>query len=454
MERVFKIFTVFTLIISFIIPASLRAETIEEKLKRAEEELQRIQEELRELKEKQREQEEKTKETEVLKEEIRKLRLEMAIPEVEIKSYYGLGPAASKVYYTPRALSIGGYGEALYENFLDSSKNDRGDIARFVAYMGYKYSENIIMNTEIEFEHAGIGEIGDKEPEITVEFMYIDFIINPFINIRPGLFLVPSSLMNEYHEPVVYYGVLRPDVERFIIPTVWRELGIMFYGNITKNITYKGAIMNGIRTDKIKDWIRDGRQKGAQVNFDKFAGILRLDYSGIKGLTVGGSVYIGEGEDKKGGDADNDQEARFNLNVIEAQYEYGNMHLKGLYSFGRVWGNEKYRIAGRAKKVYGWYAEAAYNIFPHIKPESTMSLSPYYRYERYNLNDDVFVGLPDKTKAREVFTMGLEFKPHSQIVIKADYQLRDTDSNLPEGKGTGKDEWKIDQFNIGIGFIF
>lgn len=83
-----------------------------------------------------------------------------------------------------------------------------------------------------------------------------------------------------------------------------------------------------------------------------------------------------------------------------------------------------------------------------------MSLSPYIRYERYNLNEDVFTGIPDKTKDREVITMGLEFKPHPQVVLKAEYQLRDTDSSLSEGKGTGKDEWKIDQFNLGIGFIF
>lgn len=331
-----KVIVCYVFILSLFIPKLLFAETIEERIKGAEEKLQRIQEEIKELKEQQREQEKKAGETEILKEEIRKLRLEIAMPEVEFKSYYGLGPAASKIYYTPRALSIGGYGEAVYENFIDNSKNDRGDILRFVAYLGYKYSENILMNTEIEFEHAGIGEIEDKEPEVTIEFMYIDFIINPMINIRPGLFLVPSSLMNEYHEPVVYYGVLRPDVERYIIPTVWRELGIMIYGNISNNLIYKAGIMNGLRTDTIKDWIREGRQKGAQVNFDKLAGILRLEYRGLKGLTAGALVYIGEGEDKKGSGADSDEEAQFNLNLIEAQYEQGNLHLKGLYSFGRA----------------------------------------------------------------------------------------------------------------------
>lgn len=83
-----------------------------------------------------------------------------------------------------------------------------------------------------------------------------------------------------------------------------------------------------------------------------------------------------------------------------------------------------------------------------------MSFAPFARYERYDLNKEVFTGTPDPKLDREVLTAGVDFKPHPQVVLKADYQLRDTDSDLPEGKGTGLDENKIDQFNMGIGFIF
>ncbi|MGI8893502.1 MAG: hypothetical protein ACR2GN_08575, partial [Bacteroidia bacterium] len=94
------------------------------------------------------------------------------------------------------------------------------------------------------------------------------------------------------------------------------------------------------------------------------------------------------------------------------------------------------------------------NILRLITPGSTHSLSPFVRYDKYNLNKKVFTGLPDKSKDRSVLTVGLDYKPHPLVVLKADYQMRDTQSAADEGKGAGLDEWKIDQFNMGIGFIF
>jgi len=83
-----------------------------------------------------------------------------------------------------------------------------------------------------------------------------------------------------------------------------------------------------------------------------------------------------------------------------------------------------------------------------------MSLTPFVRYESYDTHKEVFTGSPDPTLERTITTPGLGFKPHPNIVLKADYQWRTTASDLPEGKGTGLDENKIDQFNLGMGFIF
>ena len=402
---------------------------------------------------------EKAQEAEVIKDEVRKLRLETLIPELAYKSYSGLGPAASKVYFVPKGLSIGGYGEVNYEIFRHSSKTNRGDALKFVPYFGYKFSDNILMNVELEIEHAGIKNISPRQPEVYIEFAYLDFLLHPKFNLRPGLILLPIDRINEYHEPTVYYGVLRPDVERTIIPTVWRELGIMAYGELMPGLSYKTALVNGLRTDTMSDWIGGGRQRGAEVNADKLAGIARLDYEPIRGLNLGASAYYGGGSDKGGAAEKGTQSAEFQLYVFESQYQWGDWWIKGLYSFGNASGNDafKYQTAStnRAKSVYGWYVETAYNIMSFIKPDSLQSLSPYARYERYNLHDKVFAGkVPDKTKDRQVMTLGLEYKPHPQVVLKADYQVRDTNSSLPHGKGTGKDENKIDQVNLGIGFIF
>ncbi|MDW8109897.1 MAG: hypothetical protein RMJ81_09645 [Candidatus Kryptonium sp.] len=431
------------------------AQSPEEKIKQLEERIKQLELEISKIQTAEKQKEQIIQEIEALKEEIRRLRLEVAMPEIELKSYFGLGPAASKIYYTPKGLSIAGYGEITYENYLDPSKTDRGDVLRFVPYIGYKFTDNIIVNSELEIEHAGFGNIGSRNPDVYVEFLYVDFILTSKFNIRTGLFLIPASGMNEYHEPTVYFGTLRPDVERFIVPTVWRELGVMVYGELTNGFSYKAGLINGLRTDLISDWIASGRQRGGTINFDKFAGAFGLSFQSVKNLILSASLYYGGGSDKGGASERGTEEAKFLLLTTEASFQLGYLSTKALFAYGSASGNDAYiNRAGRAKRVYGWYAEAGYNLIPVIYPESIISFSPFVRYERYNLNREVFTGSPSPSKDRSVLTIGLDFKPHPQVVIKADYQIRNTTSNLPAGKGTGKDEWKIDQFNIGVGFIF
>jgi len=200
-------------------------EDLNEKIKNIEERIEILINEINKLKKEQKDMEKKSEEVEVIKDEFMKLKLEVAIPKIEYKSYSGLGPSASKVYFIPSGLSIGGYGEINYEGYINSNRISKGDVLRFVPYFGYKFSDNLLLNVELEIEHAGIKNIKPKEPESYVEFAYIDFLLNNKLNLRSGLILLPVSRMNEYHEPTVYYGVLRPDVERYIIPTVWREVG-------------------------------------------------------------------------------------------------------------------------------------------------------------------------------------------------------------------------------------
>src|SRR3990167_5805243 len=239
----------------------------------------------------------------VLTEEMEKLKLG-AVAEPKYESFMGLGPAASKVYGIEKGLSLGGYGEVVYSNYQDSTKKDFADAFRFILYGGYKFNEWILMNTELEFEHAGIGNAQSKEPEVYVEFSYLDFLLSKPFNIRTGLLLMPVGIINEFHEPTVYHGVLRPEVETNLIPSTWRELGIMAHGEPIENLTYKIAFINGLSADKFSNstWIRSSRQQGAKVNADVGALVANVNYEFIPGLSVGGSYYWGEGSTGKGGD--------------------------------------------------------------------------------------------------------------------------------------------------------
>jgi hypothetical protein len=397
----------------------------------------------------------------VLTEEIEKLKLG-AVAEPKYESFMGLGPAASKVYAVEKGLSIGGYGEVFYNNYQHSSKKDFADAARFILYGGYKFNDWIIMNTELEFEHAGIGNSGSKETEVYTEFSYLDFLLSKGFNIRTGLILMPIGLVNEYHEPTVYNGVLRPDVELNIIPSTWRDIGIMAYGNVGP-LKYDVALVNGPRANSFTNstWIRSGRQQGAKANADVFGTLGRINYEPLTDLLIGGSYYSGKADEGKGGDQDKstDREGTVSLWEIHAQYQLKGLNLRGLYARGSLDANDAFKSDTSLKKVgrevEGWYVETAYDIMPFIKSGSDKSLTPFVRYEAYDTNKEVFAGKTrDKTLDRTVATYGIGFKPHPNVVIKADYQSRDTTSSLSEGKGTNLDENKIDQFNLGVGFIF
>lgn len=387
---------------------------------------------------------------EVLTEEIEKLKLG-GVAEPDYASFSGLGPAASKVYGLGKGLSLGGYGEITYSSYQGSTKKDLADTYRFILYGGYKFNDWIVMNTELEFEHAN---------EVSVEFSYVDFLLDPRFNVRAGLVLVPVGVTNEFHEPTVYNGVFRPEVESKIIPTTWRDIGAIAHGEFN-GFSYKAAVLNGMRSDSFakSDWIRGGRYSGKKANAENLAYALNVNYDVNPSLSVGGSYYAGEAGEDIGGTAvaANEKKATINLWELHASYRYKGLDLRGLFVRGSLDGNAAFEAAppgSVGKAVQGWYAEAAYDVMPLLKSGMGSSLSPFVRYEAYDTHKEVFTGTPDPAQDRTVTTAGVSYKPIPNVVIKADYQWKDTASALPAGRGSGLDENKIDQANLGVGFIF
>src|SRR5262245_3347240 len=163
----------------------------------------------------------------------------------------GLGPGASKVY-SASGVSIGGYGEMLYENFDRTREDDalsgaldRIDFLRAVIYAGYKFDDELLLNSEIEIEHGGVLDEGETEvdpatgvgeTELTgeahLEFAYLDWMPSPQFGVRAGMLLVPVGLLNEMHEPTTFIGARRPDIEQFLVPTTWSANGAGVHGEL------------------------------------------------------------------------------------------------------------------------------------------------------------------------------------------------------------------------------
>ena len=141
-----------------------------------------------------------------LTKEIESLRLGETAPPAQEQAApptLGLGPSASKVY-AKKGVSIGGYGETIYENFSGARQNGTGsnlipivDVARAVLYFGYKFDDRWVLNTELEAEHAVTAS--DKGGEVEVEFAYLDYLFSRPARARAGLVLIPMGLVNELH---------------------------------------------------------------------------------------------------------------------------------------------------------------------------------------------------------------------------------------------------------------
>lgn len=384
-------------------------------------------------------------ELKALAEEVRRLKLEIGIPDVEYKSWAGLGPAASKVYYQPKGLALGGYGEIYYSHFLDD-RTDQTDLYRLVLYAGYRFSEKIVFNAEIEFEHGG--------HEVGVEFAYLDFLFSDLVRLRAGNMLVPLGFVNEMHEPPFFHGVFRPEVERNLIPTTWNENGIGLYGEVA-GLRYKAYLLGGLdalggTALAARSWLRNARTGGAEAPAESFAGVLALAYD-LGPATLAAAVYRG-----RAGHGATDAAGNIRADVLLAEAHAGlawkGLHVRALYAVGTLGDADRISaelgLSGTSvigSRVRGGYLEAAYDLLSALAPDSEQSLSPFARLEPMNLHDQVPAGgIADPALDTVTWTAGLTYKPIPTVVAKADWQRKTS-----EAPGAA-----AEQVNLGLGFVF
>lgn len=359
------------------------------------------------------------------------------------KAIQGMGPAASKVYYSKNPLSIGGYGELYYSKYNDSvgtgnTKDAYGDTYRFIPYIGYKFSDNIILNSEIEFEHGN---------EVAIEQLYIDFVLDPLATVRVGHQLVPMGYVNLYHEPTLFNTVQRPDIEKQLIPSTWHELGLSLYGK-TDNFEYTVGAYTALDMNTTgasgKDWIRKARVGNeSDTGMENMAVVARLDYNGINGLQVGVSGYTG-----KAGKANlpgKSEEGQMTMYDIHAVYQNEGFKARALYTESHLSNADSYK-SDMPESARGGYVNLEYNIMP-LLTSSTDRLPVFFQYENYNLATKMANGGSFGTT--QSYTYGLNYFPHDQVVLKAEYMLRHN-----ENTATTSNYINEGIYSLGLGFIF
>lgn len=367
---------------------------------------------------------------------------------------WGLGPAASKVYSKASGLSIGGYGESLYQNFdatredgAASGKTNEWDYLRAVVYLGWKFDRTFVLNTEIEYEHASTGKGG----EVSVEFATLDALLRDEVNLRAGLVLVPVGLVTEMHEPTTYLGARRPDTENRILPSTWRANGLGLFGEAGP-LAYKLYLTESLNAAgyTAANGIRGGRQNGARASADNLAFTGRVDLVSVPGLLLGASFFTGEsGKDlTSGGQAFGARTTTFDLH---ADWRFRALWLRGVWArvdvddvaqLNRALGLTGSRSIGERQE--GYYLTAGYEVLSLVSPGSSMALTPFVRYERTDTQKSVPDGWSrDGANDRTSWTVGLDFKPIPQLAVKADWQDHSDAAN------TGVSQW-----NVALAYLF
>jgi hypothetical protein len=364
---------------------------------------------------------------------------------------------ASRMMQDEDRLTVGGYAQIDYNQPISNGAYSNGnlDVHRMVLMFGYKFNKKVQFISEVEFEHV---------KEVYVEQAFLQYEITPWLKFRGGLMLIPMGIINEYHEPSTFNGVERPNLDKYIVPTTWREIGAGFAGVFpTAALSYQLYVVNGFKGYDGDPYLsgangfRSGRQKGAKSFMSSPNLTFKVNYFGISGLQLGLSAYTGNtqstlynGIDK----SDSESIALADSSVVgltmlgmDARYNLGGLHLRGQFNYGWVSNSASYNEftgSDLGSSLGGWYGEVSYDLF-HGVERFESGLIPFVRFEQYNTHASVEPNTSlNPSYNRSDLTVGLGWRMARGAMLKADYQVFNKKSESDSKQ----------QFNMGVAVWF
>jgi hypothetical protein len=338
------------------------------------------------------------------------------------------------------------------------------DQQRFIPFIYADVTEHVKIATELEIEH-GVRESSGNEIEVSLEFGFIDYLINEKVNLRAGILLMPLGKFNLLHDSPLNDLTDRPLVSQLIIPTTMSETGTGIYGTFYPGRTGKmdyelyvttgpcgyGSAGNPLINEA--DGTSQARQRtcsghdGADINNGK-AVIGRLAYSPMLGMEVGGSSYFGNSNNN------GSTYTPLNITAIDWTIQRGPFELIGEAAWSYARGNSRAvqgntlgfspgsllvgspNISGNSgagippQRMMGYYIQGNYHFMPEFLtkfspkrfgPGSTMTA--VIRYDRVNTNLDDSNGTGGWGNLEQI-SFGLNYRPVEDTAIKLSYQYQ------------------------------
>lgn len=404
-----------------------------------------------------------------LRDELRQLRLEMQalksqqnaktepVPaavfpaSVSPAMVSAVAPPAVTQEAAPNAVSLFGYGELNMTRPRHNAADAVATARRGVLGFGYRFNDRTRFAAELEIENAVVSA-GDQG-EVAFEQLYVEHDIHEHLSAKMGLFLLPIGYMNETHEPTRYMGVHRNLVETAIIPTTWREMGLGLRGTNDNGVRWDAGVVTSFDLTK---WPTESaqtkesplgaiHQEGQLAKAASLAYYGVLNYDGIPGFNIGGSLFQGGIAQKQSTIAS--PQASVTLTEVHTKWQVGAWDWVALAAQGRFHDVSAFNASANGlnnpvpDQFRGWYTQAAYRLWR----QGDYSLVPFARYERVNTAlsfSGLPVGLaPAVDPDTRVWTMGANFYLHPQVVLKFDTQRYLNNS-------------AFDRLNLGLGFHY
>jgi hypothetical protein len=310
------------------------------------------------------------------------------------------------------------------------------DFHRFVLLLSHAFSPRLRFVGELELEHAFVEGL-EQSGELELEQAYIDFLLSRRMNLRAGMLLMPVGIINERHEPPVYNGVERPFVDTVIIPSTWFDVGAGVHGEIVPGVRYRAYVVAPLNALEFsaEEGIRGGRQKGSEANVRNVAYTGRLEYLGVRGLTLGASFWTGESSFEAPrldttihlGEVD----ARFRRDRLELRGQFAVVSIDDAARLNDALGRAIGVVPNIAEQLRGFYGEAAYRVWNAGAPRDLVA---FVRYENFDTQHRMPEGLlPLKEFDRDAWVVGVTYYPDPDIAVKADYvRLRNQSGLIPQ----------------------
>ena len=286
---------------------------------------------------------------------------------------------------------LSGMAEA-YSRFTPHERTALG-IPRFAVGVEFRPHRRWTFTGEIEFT------TDNHDNPYSLELIAA-YEVNRALQIRAGYLPIPVGLFNRDDCPTTRFAVAESEGETAILPSGWTDGGAGIFGEFGQNrasFSYSALAVLPLYESKHR----------AAPGY-----AARLDWQGIEGLRLGGSVYF---QPNAASEALNGQRTNSTYWSFDAEYD-GSIVVARACAMGEHLGR-----SGLLSRNFS--GEAGLKLKRLTGGEKTPDLTPFVRYEYYQTPTDADGG--DFTRIpTSLATVGLNYSPLSWMLLKADYAAR------------------------------